>query len=231
MARPTTTPKRSRGLRRPLHIARSHGRLLMSFAISIATFLALTGMAHLPTRILIGWNTGVAVYLALTLIGIARFDIKRVRQRAAAQDDGAVAMLVLTVAAALASIAAIVAFLGGSEAGAATQGVNFALAAVTIVLSWCMIHTIFALHYAHEFYGAGADRKFGGLAFPHDARPDYWDFIYFAFVIGMTFQVSDVQVTSKALRRLVVAHGIVSFLFSVAILALAVNIGSSLIRG
>ena len=105
-----------------------------------------------------------------------------------------------------------------------------ALAVVTIFLSWTFIHVIFALHYAHEFYGEGRDRHIGGLEFPHDEQPEYWDFIYFSFVIGMTFQVSDVQVTSKLIRRMVVAHGIVSFVFNVAILALMVNISSEFIR-
>ena len=87
--------------------------------------------------------------------------------------------------------------------------------------------TIFALHYAHEFYGTG--RRAAGLKFPGDERPDYWDFVYFAFVIGMTFQVSDVGITHREIRRTVVAHGVLSFLFTAAILALAVNIAASLV--
>ena len=82
-------------------------------------------------------------------------------------------------------------------------GIYVALAIGTVVLSWTFIHTIFALHYAHEFYGAGAHKN--GLRFPGDGQPDYWDFIYFSFVIGMTFQVSDVAVTHKSVRRTVVA--------------------------
>jgi uncharacterized membrane protein len=88
---------------------------------------------------------------------------------------------------------------------------------------------MFALHYAHEYYGGEDVGRGGGLKFPNETQPDYWDFVYFSFVIGMTFQVSDVQVTGKRVRRLVVAHGVVSFFFSVAIIALMVNIGSGLI--
>ena len=73
---------------------------------------------------------------------------------------------------------------------------------LTIVLSWTFIHVIFAFHYAHEFYGEGRDQHVGGLEFPDDDQPNYWDFIYFSFVIGMTFQVSDVQVTSKLIQSL-----------------------------
>ena len=86
------------------------------------------------------------------------------------------------------------------------------IATITIVLSWAFIHTMFALHYAHEFYD---ETSGGGLAFPGgDAEPDYLDFVYFSFVIGMTSQVSDVAVTSKRIRRTVTAHGAVSFGFN-----------------
>jgi uncharacterized membrane protein len=99
------------------------------------------------------------------------------------------------------------------------------LAIVTITLSWTFIHAIFALHYAHDYYGSG--HRANGLQFPGDDQPDYWDFAYFSFVVGMTFQVSDVAVTNRAIRRLVVAHGILSFAFNTAILALTVNLASS----
>ena len=134
----------------------------------------------------------------------------------------------LTVAAALASLAAIVAELGRSG-GRHRQPAHLVLATVTIVLSWAFIHTIFALHYAHEFYDEDAGLA-AGMAFPGgDEEPDYWDFVYFSFVIGMTSQVSDVGVTSKEIRRTVAAHGIVSFLFNAALLALTVNIAASAI--
>jgi uncharacterized membrane protein len=131
----------------------------------------------------------------------------------------------LTVASALASLAAIFAQLGGS---AGTTGdrppAKVALAVFTIMLTWAFIHTIFALHYAHEFYD---ETDGGGLAFPGDREPDYWDFVYFSFVIGMTSQVSDVAITSKLIRRTAAAHGIVSFVFNVALLALTVNLAAS----
>jgi uncharacterized membrane protein len=95
---------------------------------------------------------------------------------------------------------------------------------MTIALSWAFIHTIFALHYAHEFY---AQTRGGGLAFPGEGEPDYWDFLYFSLVIGMTSQVSDVAVTAKPMRRIVAAHGVVSFVFNTTLLALAVNIAAS----
>jgi uncharacterized membrane protein len=95
------------------------------------------------------------------------------------------------------------------------------------LLSWALIHTIFALHYAHEFYDEIAG---GGLAFPGDDKePDYWDFVYFSFVIGMTSQVSDVGITSKQIRRTAAAHGVVAFFFNAALLALTINLAASAI--
>src|SRR5262249_18458482 len=102
------------------------------------------------------------------------------------------------------------------------------LAIATVVLSWTFTHTIFALHYTHDYYGGG-NRK-GGLRFPEDRQPDYWDFVYFSFVIGMTFQVSDVAVTQKSTRRMVVAHGALSFFFTAAIIAMTVNIAANVIQ-
>jgi uncharacterized membrane protein len=102
------------------------------------------------------------------------------------------------------------------------------LATLTIVLSWAFIHTIFALHYAHEYHAEHRKNR-GGLAFPGEEAPDYWDFVYFSFVIGMAAQTSDVAITSKAIRRTVAAHGIVSFVFNAALLALTVNIAASAI--
>ncbi len=103
-----------------------------------------------------------------------------------------------------------------------------ALAIGTVVLSWTFTHTIFALHYAHEFYGVGEHKN--GLRFPGDGQPDYWDFVYFAFVIGMTFQVSDVAVPHKSVRRTVVAHGALSFFFTTAVISVTVNIAASVIQ-
>ena len=106
---------------------------------------------------------------------------------------------------------------------------ELALAVATITLSWAAVHTTFALHYAHEFY---RDDKPGGLAFPAgdtSEQPDYWDFVYFAFIIGMTAQTSDVGITDKSIRRIATAHGIVSFLFNTALVALMVNIAASAI--
>jgi uncharacterized membrane protein len=189
--------------------------------------VALPGELKLSTRLLVGWDFGVALYLTLAYAMIARSDVARIRRRAALQDEGQSAILILTVAAALASLGAIIAELG-TTSGATRHQSQLILATLTIVLSWGFVHSIFALHYAHEYYSQNGGHG-GGLTFPGDEPPDYWDFVYFSFVIGMTSQVSDVAVTCRPIRRIVTAHGIVSFAFNAALVALTVNIAASAI--
>ena len=181
--------------------------------IGIVTMLVLP--AAPITRILIGWDLGVLIYLSAAGYLMSRCaSVTQMKAQAAAQDEGAFAILILTVAAGLASLIAIFAELAAIERTDPHYGIYIALAIGTVVLSWAFVHSIFALHYAHKFYGEG-DHK-NGLRFPGDGQPDYWDFVYFSFVIGMTFQVSDVAVTHKTVRRTVVA--------------MAVNIAASIIQ-
>jgi uncharacterized membrane protein len=225
-------PGDTREIRRsilPVRVVRARPRLFISLGVFVAISAVLSAVTtwRLSPRLLVGWNIGMCLYLVLALHMMAVSDVVSIRRRAAAEDEGKFAMLVLTVASALASLAAIVAELSSTLKGGARQPTQLVLAITTIVLSWAFIHTMFALHYAHEFYD---DEGGGGLTFPGpDEDPDYWDFMYFSFVIGMTSQVSDVGVTCKPIRRTVAAHGVVSFVFNVALLALTVNIAASAI--
>ena len=207
-------------------IVRIRPRLFISLGIGALVSVVLTVFTdwRTATRLLVGWDIYVGLYLALVAHLMSGAEIERIRARAAVEDEGQFAILMLTVVAALASLGAIFSELG---IGAGRRPAHVVLAALTILLSWAFIHTIFALHYAHEFYDEDIG---GGLAFPGgETEPDYWDFVYFALVIGMTSQVSVVGVTSKVIRRTVAAHGVVSFFFNVALLALTVNIAASAI--
>jgi uncharacterized membrane protein len=182
----------------------------------------------MATRLLVGWDIGVALYLALALRMMAVSEVRHIRLRARSQDEGQFAVLALTATAALASLGAIVALLGMSDA-INRSPTHLLLGVVTILLSWTFTHIMFALHYAHEFYDENGG-KGGGLIFPGNLRePDYWDFVYFSFVVGMTSQVSDVAIDCRPIRHTVSAHGIISFFFNVTILALTVNIAASVI--
>ncbi len=223
-----TTPATKAGpFHRMLRILRARPRLFIAAAVGITVGTLLPADWRLATRSVVGWDIAVALYLLLAVRLMMSCDINRIRHRAAIQDESKLTILILTVAAAIASLGAIIAELGGAQGSDRAPG-HLALAIVTILLSWGFTHVIFALHYAHEYYDENAHRG-GGLNFPGEMPPDYWDFVYFSFVIGMTSQVSDVAVTSAAIRRLVTAHGIVSFVFNAAILALTVNIAASAI--
>jgi uncharacterized membrane protein len=213
---------------RLVRIVRARPRLFVSGAIAVAVMaiLAVAAPWRWPTRLLTGWDIGIALYLVLAFHMMATSTIDRIRQRATEEDEGQAAILIVTVAAAMASLAAIFALLSTS-ARSERPVLPVVLATVTILLSWASIHTIFALHYAHEFYDEIAG---GGLAFPGDEKePDYWDFVYFSFVIGMTSQVSDIGITSRQIRRTAAAHGVIAFFFNAALLALTINLAASAI--
>jgi uncharacterized membrane protein len=193
--------------------------------IGIVAFFLLPGSLRLVTRLLIGWDSFIALYLLLVCTMVLRSGLPHIKRNAVLQDDGRFVILLVTALGAFASLAAIVSELGETHRGPP----ELIFATSTIALSWAAVHTTFALHYAHDYYRR---TKPGGLQFPsgdeHD-HADYWDFVYFSFVIGMTAQVSDVGITDKTIRRTATAHGIISFVFNTALVALMVNIAASAI--
>jgi uncharacterized membrane protein len=217
--------QRFRKMSRPVRLVYARPRTFISILVGIVAFFLLPGSMRLVTRLLIGWDVLIALYLILVYTMVLRSGLPHIRRNAVLQDDGRFLILLVTALGAFASIAAIVFELGASHRSVP----ELTLATVTIALSWAAVHTTFALHYAHDYY-RGA--KPGGLQFPsgdqHD-HADYWDFVYFSFVIGMTAQVSDVGITDKTIRRTATAHGIISFVFNTALLALMVNIAASAI--
>lgn len=214
----------------PVRVAKLHAKLVIAAIVGAIVIVFVPGAMRLPTRLLAGWDVGVALYLVLIHPTILRADVASIRRRASEQDEGAFAILLLSIVATMASLVAIVFELGGSKQAPSGQAIaQVLLAMTTILLSWSFVHTIFSLHYAHEYYGERSDGIIGGLTFPGDPDPDYWDFLYFSLVIGMTSQVSDVAITSKVIRRMAAIHGVLSFFFNLTVLALTVNMVSNLI--
>jgi len=208
-----------------LRVVYGRPRTFAAIAIGIVAGFLLPGSLRPVTRFIVGWDVFAALYLVLAYIMMLRCDVAHIRRSAILQDDGRFLILLVTAFGALASLGAIVYELGASKG----NPTGLILAIVTIVLSWTLVHTVFALHYAHDFY---RNKKPGGLQFPSGDQhedADYWDFVYFSFVIGMTAQVSDVGITDKIIRRTATVHGIVSFVFNTALLALMVNIAASAI--
>jgi uncharacterized membrane protein len=209
-------------------------RLLGAILVAGLVALVLPSWMLLATRILCVWDAGMVFFLAATWFVMVRATPASMRLNAQRQDEGRLVILSLITTSACASLLAIGFVLGtGKTASVNVLTLHLSLTIVTIVGSWLLVHTIFALHYAHAYYQPtpenSQDGDAGGLDFPSDWEPDYWDFLYFSFVIGMTSQVSDVDVTSRVMRRLTLIHGVLSFFFNTAILAMSINIIAGLI--
>ena len=220
-------------LLRRTHV-RSHPRLLAAVAVALILYWILSGWTGTAAGFLIAFDGGAVVFLAAVWIMMALATPEGMRRRAEIEDEGRYAVLGFSAAAATAILFAIVFELHGiKDRPPDLAGFQVALAVATILLSWLFMNTIFALHYAHGFYGdadpSNEYQAIGGLVFPGRHDPDYWDFMYFSFVVGMTFQVSDVQVEAHELRREVLAHGVLAFFFNVVIVALTINILAGLI--
>ena len=210
------------------HLSETTGpqRLTYGLVVGVAVALLPVPMAW-PLRALLGWCVGAAVYLVLAWWLAEVFDGKNTRQRAQAQDESSMVLFGVMVVAVLACVSSITLLLQQVKQLEGTQRVlHMALAMVALALSWLFIQTIFAFRYAHRYYQEEKrDEPDGpGLVFPNQANPDYFDFLYYSFVIGMTSQVSDVQVSSREMRRLTLGHGILSFAFNVLIVALTINV-------
>jgi uncharacterized membrane protein len=178
-------------------------------------------------RGLLGWSCGVLVYLLLAWWLCMTFDASRTRDRAQAQDEPSVVLLGILLLAALACLVAIVLLMQKSQGlSGLWRAFNVALAVVALGLSWLFIQNVFAFHYAHRYYQEEMQHEPDGpgLVFPGGLDPDYFDFLYYAHVVGMTSQVSDVQVTSREMRRLTLGHSVLSFGFNMLVLALSINV-------
>ena len=199
-----------------------HGRYYIACGAGLAAGLLAVPLSP-EFRVLLAGNVFFLVYLALMAAFAARITPGGLRARAAVEDEGVPLIMVITLAAVILSLAAIVSVLI-RQAG--ESPLSAVLAVASVPLGWAMVHTLAAFHYANLYYaptqGEGQDSR--GLVFPGAPEPGAWEFLYFAFVIGMTAQVSDVGVATSQLRRAVLAHGVVSFFYNTVILALAVNV-------
>ena len=208
-------------------------RFLLALAVGLAVWL-LGGhwLARGVTRALVGWDLGVCLFAGLCFAMMCDTDHDRMRRRAIEHDGGNYAFLAIAVMAAVASIVAIAMELGEAKGhGQAGQVFVVALTVATISLAWFFVHLVFTVHYAHVYYVAesadGGGHR-GGLDFPDDDPPDYWDFLYFAVVMGATAQTADVSIVSKEMRRVATGHSLISFTFNTAILATMINLAAGL---
>jgi uncharacterized membrane protein len=210
---------------------RVRSRLFGGLAVMILAWPLLPAVLGATTRGILAWDIGVLVVLLASAQLFVTELPEDMPAAAEAQQEGEWTIFGLTLAVVIVSFVAVsdeFASIKGAPSG--QKGWVIALVAVTLLLSWLVTHVTFAFRYAHEYYARdeGGPEADGGLEFPGEKAPDYLDFVYFALVLGMTFQVSDVQITSRKLRRVATLHGLLSFLFNTVIVAFTVNIAAGM---
>lgn len=223
-------PARHRSLLWPALRARPH--LVGSALFGGAIFLLVLAFVPLPgaSATLIGWNSGVLLYLAVTWRQVSGADAGAIEGRARVLDQGRLAILAVVVLAAGAVLLAVGTQLSQVKSLHGTTRITHVLLAVlTIVTSWLFTQAVFAMHYAHDFYTARLRGAPDPLAFPGTPDPLYADFLHFACVIGTSAQTADISFNGSALRPVGTTHCIVSFFFNATVLALSINVAASVI--
>ena len=178
-------------------------------------------------HIMIGWDVFSLFMITFSWITFFQVSAGQIRQQAKVQDENRVIIFVLILVATLAGMVAVVILVITKTEAHQESEWKMPIALAGMLLSWVLIHTIFTLRYAHIFYGNHEEdpsSHAGGLDFPSEKKPDYLDFAYFSFNVGMTFQVSDVATTTRKLRRLVLLHSFISFIFATIMIALTINV-------
>jgi uncharacterized membrane protein len=210
------------------NLVRSHPRLWISAAVGCGIFFLLPAHWSTLSRVLVCWNGGAALFLCLIFFWMTRLTAEQICTRYIEEDESATIILVIVTVAALLSVVAIVEPLANIKQTAGTERIaHFALAALTLVNSWILVPTMFTIHYADIFYSVSeAERP---LRFPETPMPVFWDFAYFSFTIAAACQTSDVSTLNSGVRRTVIAHTVISFLFNASILGFAINVTAGLI--
>lgn len=219
---------------RALGLLRARRRSVLAAAFGAVVYAVLPGTHGREVRLVLGWDAAAGLYLVSALALTLRSRPADMRRRAAAEDAGTAGTLFVSLAGSGFSLATVGAVLLAAQSLPEEERVrHLVLCGATILLSWLTVHTYFAVHYAHSYYDDADDVPGGptkqGLRFPSEPLPDYWDFLYYAFVVGMTAQVADVDITGREMRRMTLVHGMISFLFNTVILAFTVNIAAGLI--
>jgi uncharacterized membrane protein len=214
----TTAPARVRGARRGL------SRLAISGAAGALTAALLSRCGVAGLNHVAGWDVASMVFAGLGWARIVTMDSQVTRRRAAAEDPGRTFVWAVVLAASAFSLfAALVVMRNARQAGMGMQGLTVALCLLAVAMAWILTHTSYALRYAHLYY-RDDEEGIGGLEFPNDAAPCYFDFAYFAFTVGMCFQVSDVTVSSSQIRRAVLGQALLAFIYNTTIVALVLNL-------
>ena len=208
-----------------MSLFRRYSRFLLFIAVTLAASLAaLPWLAPVPA-VLLGFDIGAVVFMAALAWSLSDDEAEDMRKRASENEPDQHILLFIGLIIAGAVLGAV-----GFETRS-MKGPEVALSIITLALSWAFANLLFALHYAHSWYLPDDKRKdCGGIQFPGDESPRYWDFVYFSFVVGMTFQVSDTDITRMRIRRVVLAQSIVAFWFNIGVLALSVSVVGNMLH-
>ena len=202
--------------------------MIASVAVGLVAGVAVTPFVPWQLSLLVGWDVTVAIFVVWVWLSIAGLDSDETARVATFEDNTRQGTRVLLLGAALASLVGVALGLieTRSESGAIVAVITSA-AVLTVLLSWSLVHTLFALRYAHLYYSDGA----GGIDFKDDdEEPDFVDFAYVAFTVGMTFQVSDTDVQLRTIRRAVLRHALMSYVFGTVIIAITINVIAGFVR-
>ncbi|MFT4153753.1 DUF1345 domain-containing protein [Parafilimonas sp.] len=207
-------------------------RIAISLIIS-ATVLFLFHKTPFLINIMLIWDIFSICYLILSWIVIVKRPVAQIRKTAKKDDGSAIFIFILIVVSSLAGMFTILLLMLSQQAGSVKESLYLPVSVSGMMLSWIMVHSIYTFHYAHIYYdddkhNTGKDAA--GLEFPGDAKPNYLDFAYFSFVIGCTFQVSDIEISSPKIRRIVLFHGLLSFVLNTFVVALTINLIAGLKR-
>lgn len=222
---PHSTPSPSLTLLHRLGLLPTWLRLSLGLVPAVAAFLLTPVSWHSMTRLVAAWDAFSFTNLVLAWGIIASAEVKHIRRIVAREDPGRRLVFALVLLAASSSLLAVVYLLSSVRTTSGDmRSLHVGLAIAGVVLSWLLVHTLFTLRYAHIFYGDGISQKEGGLQFPGEEKePNYFDFAYFSFVVGMTAQTADVSISSQKLRRLALLHGLLSFGFNTIVVALSIS--------
>jgi len=200
-------------------------RVLVSFAAGIAAFAIAWLATPWQAAALVGWNVAATAFIAWIWLTVAGMDAPATAKHAAIEDlSRSTADLILILASVVSLIGVGLSLLEASDTEGLEKAMIVGVASVSVILSWATVHTVFTLRYARLYYGAGG----GGIDFNGDRAPTYTDFAYLAFTIGMTYQVSDTSIASKAIRRTALRHAYMSYLFGTVVVAMTINVVAGL---
>ena len=216
--------ERNRGMVERVHFALAGTRALASAVAGIVVFAVAMALGPWQVAVLTGWDTSAAVFVAWVLWVVHAKDAEATASLATRQDDSRAAADALLMAACVASLAGVVLVEASRQKGAG-EAVITTLAVLSVVLSWGAVHTVFMLRYARLYY-----TEQGGIGFNGDAEPDYHDFAYLAFTIGMTYQVSDTDLSTKSMRRTALRHALLSYVFGTFVVAVMINVVAGLFK-